>query len=75
MAVGADLGCAGDVILRPARVAGTGFLDLRDLGVQHRLAERRDDEADVVGEHGSEFASDKRPVGQAHNIARQSRDR
>ena len=67
LGVGADLG-PGDAVLRPAIIAGAGF-DRRDLGVQHRLPERRDDEADVVGEHGGEFAGERRAVGQAHGVA------
>jgi hypothetical protein len=58
----------GDAVLRAAIIAGTG-LDRRDLGVQRCFAKRRDDEADVVGEHRGEFASDEGAVGQAHGAA------
>ena len=73
MAMGADLG-ACDAVLGPAIVARAGF-DRGDFRVQHRLAERRNDEADIVGEHGGEFAIDKRAVGQADDIAARDRDR
>jgi 4-oxalocrotonate tautomerase len=73
MAMGADLG-ASDPVLGPAIVARAGF-DCGDFRVQHRLAERRNDEADIVGEHGGEFAIDKRAVGQADYIAACDRDR
>ena len=59
--------CARDAVLSAAIIAGTG-LDRRDLGVQRRLAKRRDDEADIVGEHSGEFAGDKRAVWQAHGV-------
>ena len=65
--VSADLG-AGDAVLGPACLAGTGF-DRGDLGVQRRLAKRRDDETHVVGKHRGEFAGDQRPVRQAHGAA------
>ena len=67
LGVSADLG-PGDAVLRAAIIAGTG-LDRRDLGVQRCFAKRRDDEADVVGEHRGEFASDEGAVGQAHGAA------
>jgi hypothetical protein len=73
VAMGADLG-ACDPVLGPAIVARAGF-DCGDFRVQHRLAERRNDEADVVCEHGGEFAIDKRAVGQADYIAAHDRDR
>jgi hypothetical protein len=63
-----------DAVLGPALIAGAGF-DRRQLGAQRRLPERRDDEADIVGEHGGEFAGEKRPVGQVHDIAACDRDR
>lgn len=73
LGVGADLG-AGDAVLGPALITGTGF-DCGDLRVQHRLPKRHDDEADIVGERGGEFAVEKRAVGQAHDIASHGRDR
>ena len=72
MAMSADLG-SSDAILGPALVAGPGF-DRRDLGVQRRLPQRRDDEANVVGEHCGERAGDKRMVGQVHDITPRPRD-
>ena len=71
--VGADPG-ARDSVLGPAIIAGAGF-DCGDLGAQHRLPERRDNEADVVGEHEREFAVEQRTVGQAHDVAVRQRDR
>jgi hypothetical protein len=67
LGVSADLG-PGDAVLGAAVIAGTG-VDRRNLGAQRRLAQRRDNEADIVGEDGGEFASDKRAVGQAHRFA------
>ena len=67
LGVGADL-CARDPVLGPALIAGPGF-DLGDLGVQRRVAKRRDDEADIIGKHGRERAGDERAVGQAHDVA------
>jgi hypothetical protein len=66
-AMGANLR-AGDAVLRPAGVAGSGFYS-RDLGVEHRLAKRRDNQADIVGEREREFAGEKRAVRQTHNVA------